>query len=186
MATHSGILAWRIPMDRGAWRAVVHGVARSWTRLKRASALCRDAAFLVLTHMHRDLRSQMCPGAEKKKEKKDEDMERYTGTDEAETQRRPWEKRLLALPAAKEHQGWTTASRRFSFSAPGGTSPAHTWASDFQPPEQTSVALVCHTLLCSPGKLGHSGMKATVCHPAGSVKCGEEPSWHGGRPRPLS
>ena len=26
MATHSGILAWRIPMDRGAWRAVVHGV----------------------------------------------------------------------------------------------------------------------------------------------------------------
>ena len=26
MATHSSILAWRIPMDRGAWRAVVHGV----------------------------------------------------------------------------------------------------------------------------------------------------------------
>ena len=22
MATHSGILAWRIPMDRGAWRAL--------------------------------------------------------------------------------------------------------------------------------------------------------------------
>lgn len=47
--------------------------------------------------MHRDLRSQMCPGAEKKKEKKDEDMERYTGTDEAETQRRPREKRLGLL-----------------------------------------------------------------------------------------
>ena len=28
MATHSGILAWRIPMDRGAWQATVHGVAR--------------------------------------------------------------------------------------------------------------------------------------------------------------
>ena len=29
MATHSGILAWRIPMDRGAWWAIVHGVADS-------------------------------------------------------------------------------------------------------------------------------------------------------------
>ena len=33
MATQSSILAWRIPMDRGAWRAAVHGVAKSWTRL---------------------------------------------------------------------------------------------------------------------------------------------------------
>ena len=33
MATHSSILAWRIPMDRGAWRATVHGVTKSWTRL---------------------------------------------------------------------------------------------------------------------------------------------------------
>ena len=33
MATHSGILAWRIPVDRGAWRAMVHGVAKSRTRL---------------------------------------------------------------------------------------------------------------------------------------------------------
>ena len=31
MATHSNILAWRIPMDRGAWRAAVHGVAKSRT-----------------------------------------------------------------------------------------------------------------------------------------------------------
>ena len=28
-ATHSSILAWRIPMDRGAWWAIVHGVAKS-------------------------------------------------------------------------------------------------------------------------------------------------------------
>ena len=33
MATHSNILAWRIPMDRGAWRATAHGVAKSWTHL---------------------------------------------------------------------------------------------------------------------------------------------------------
>ena len=34
MATHSSILAWRMnPMDRGAWRAVVHRVAKSWTQL---------------------------------------------------------------------------------------------------------------------------------------------------------
>ena len=28
MATHSSILAWEIPMDRGAWQATVHGVAK--------------------------------------------------------------------------------------------------------------------------------------------------------------
>ena len=33
MATHSTILAWRIPTDRGAWRAAVHGVAKNWTQL---------------------------------------------------------------------------------------------------------------------------------------------------------
>ena len=31
MATHSSILAWRTPMDRGVWRATVHRVAKSWT-----------------------------------------------------------------------------------------------------------------------------------------------------------
>ena len=31
MATHSSILTWRIPMDRGAWQARVHGVTKSWT-----------------------------------------------------------------------------------------------------------------------------------------------------------
>ena len=29
MASQSSILAWRIPMERGAWQATVHGVAES-------------------------------------------------------------------------------------------------------------------------------------------------------------
>ena len=32
METHSNILAWEICMDRGAWQATVHGVAKSQTR----------------------------------------------------------------------------------------------------------------------------------------------------------
>ena len=34
MATHASILAWRIPMDGGAWQAIVHGVEKSWTQLR--------------------------------------------------------------------------------------------------------------------------------------------------------
>ena len=37
MATHSSILAWEISMDRGAWWATVHKVAKSRTRLNRHS-----------------------------------------------------------------------------------------------------------------------------------------------------
>ena len=33
MAIHSSILAWRNPMDRGAWWAAVRGVAKSRTQL---------------------------------------------------------------------------------------------------------------------------------------------------------
>ena len=33
MATHSSILAWRIPMDRGTWRAIVRGVTKGGTQL---------------------------------------------------------------------------------------------------------------------------------------------------------
>ena len=36
MATHSSILAWRNPMDRGARWAIVRGVTKSWTRLSTA------------------------------------------------------------------------------------------------------------------------------------------------------
>ena len=33
MATHSNILAWRLPMDRGAWWATVQGVSKNQTGL---------------------------------------------------------------------------------------------------------------------------------------------------------
>ena len=31
MATHSSILTWRIPIDRGSWQTTVHGVEKSRT-----------------------------------------------------------------------------------------------------------------------------------------------------------
>ena len=33
MVTHSSILAWRIPKNRGSWQATVRGVTKSQTRL---------------------------------------------------------------------------------------------------------------------------------------------------------
>ena len=33
IATHSSFLAWRSPMDRGAWQATVHGVTKNQTQL---------------------------------------------------------------------------------------------------------------------------------------------------------
>ena len=37
MVAHSRILAWRIPMDRGAWSGTVHRLTKSWIRLKQLS-----------------------------------------------------------------------------------------------------------------------------------------------------
>ena len=39
MATHSSILAWRIPTDRVAWQATVHGIAENWTWLSTAQGI---------------------------------------------------------------------------------------------------------------------------------------------------
>ena len=51
MATHSSILAWRIPMDRGAWWPIVHRVAKSWILLKRLSMhSCTHTIYLALFH----------------------------------------------------------------------------------------------------------------------------------------
>ena len=47
IATHSSILAWKIPMDRGAWWATVHGIAKGQIRL-------HDSAHThTHTHTHR-------------------------------------------------------------------------------------------------------------------------------------
>ena len=51
IATHSSILAWRIPMDKGASRATVHGVTKSQTWLKRLSM-----------HTHHSLSSSLISG----------------------------------------------------------------------------------------------------------------------------
>ena len=44
MATHFSTLAWRIPMNRGAWWATVYGVAQSQTQLKQLSSSSSSAA----------------------------------------------------------------------------------------------------------------------------------------------
>ena len=57
IATHSSILAWRIPMDRGAWRAKVHRVTKSWTWLKWLSmAWLTTIVIKLLT----DYQEKMC------------------------------------------------------------------------------------------------------------------------------
>ena len=38
METHSSILSWIIPRDRGGWWATVHGATKSGTQLRRLSA----------------------------------------------------------------------------------------------------------------------------------------------------
>ena len=40
-ATNSSILAWRIPMDRRAWQAIVHDVTKSQTQLRDLSTVGR-------------------------------------------------------------------------------------------------------------------------------------------------
>ena len=49
MATHSGFLVWRIPMDREAWQATVHGITKSQTRQKLSAAhTTEDVRVLIL------------------------------------------------------------------------------------------------------------------------------------------
>ena len=47
MATHSSVLAWRIPGMGGALWAAVYGVAQSWTRLKRLSSSSSSIPYIL-------------------------------------------------------------------------------------------------------------------------------------------
>ena len=56
IATHSSILAWRIPMDRGAWWTMVHGVAKNRalltdladTHMQEVFYICVPSLFISL------------------------------------------------------------------------------------------------------------------------------------------
>ena len=52
MATHSSILAWRIPMDRGAWHATVHGLAKSGRWLSTNLLKKKKNSPAILTPQH--------------------------------------------------------------------------------------------------------------------------------------
>ena len=46
-ATHSSILAWRIPMNRGAWWATVHGVTKSQIQLSYQALHTTDTKYKI-------------------------------------------------------------------------------------------------------------------------------------------
>ena len=50
LATHSSILVWRIPMDRAAWWATVHGVAKSQSQLNECTRACAHTHTWTQTH----------------------------------------------------------------------------------------------------------------------------------------
>ena len=51
MATHSSILAWRIPMGRGAWWATIHRVAKTRMWLKQLSTHACKVLFILFANM---------------------------------------------------------------------------------------------------------------------------------------
>ena len=48
MATHSCILAWKNPMDRGIWQSTVHEVVKSWTWL----STCQQNWYRLTFHLN--------------------------------------------------------------------------------------------------------------------------------------
>ena len=56
-ATHSSILAWRILMHRGAWRATIHGVSKNRTRLSDQAQFLGEKLLHVLNQRVSDFHS---------------------------------------------------------------------------------------------------------------------------------
>ena len=52
MATHSSMLAWRIPRDRGARWATLHGVIKSQTQLSDQAHTVSYIRFLAVDHKY--------------------------------------------------------------------------------------------------------------------------------------
>ena len=55
MATHSSILAWKMPMDRGAWQAAVSKITQSQTQQKQLSTHTN-----FLSHFFKHLLANHC------------------------------------------------------------------------------------------------------------------------------
>ena len=62
MATHSSILAWKNPMNRGAWWAAVHGVANSRTRLSEFTFTFQFHALEKEMATHSSVLARRVPG----------------------------------------------------------------------------------------------------------------------------
>ena len=65
MANHSIILAWRIPMDRGAWWTTAHGVAKSRTRLSDFTFTFHVLVLEKEMATHSNVLAWRIPGTEK-------------------------------------------------------------------------------------------------------------------------
>ena len=53
MATYSSILAWRIPMDRGAWKGIVHGVTKNPDMTEQVSTAHKSKVAWVVSDSFR-------------------------------------------------------------------------------------------------------------------------------------
>ena len=98
MATHSSILAWEIPMDRGAWRATVYGVAKSQIWLSdythgKPKQIFGPTQYLEGSIVHTFLGNQcgILSWKSRKGAQKHQIQLSYLTTEETESQRRVWQ-----------------------------------------------------------------------------------------------
>ena len=82
MATHSSLLACRIPMDRGAWRAKVHRSTKSGTWLKWLSMQANRSTCFTGSHL---LRAQHLIGGDWRPGARDAHQEECSGITKAWT-----------------------------------------------------------------------------------------------------